>query len=207
MPRSSAPTPDNTAIANPAASSTQTLPNVDTLSADAARLAGEAQNVAGQVAAEATSTAAQIAEEAKSQLAEQTGKLKGMASEQKDLLADQVSGMAEAIDKVAAELETADNSSARYARMLADNTGKLSSTIRDNDVDALFNMAQNFGRRQPAAFLGAAALLGFVASRVMMASANRSQATSREPADVDEAAPAYGAATASTPSAYQSGRV
>jgi hypothetical protein len=34
-------------------------------------------------------------------------------------------------------------------------------------------MVQDFGRRQPAAFMGAMALMGFAASRFLMASAQR----------------------------------
>jgi hypothetical protein len=44
-------------------------------------------------------------------------------------------------------------------------------------------MAQDFGRKQPAAFIGAAALLGFVASRFVMASANR-PTSEQEPANL-----------------------
>ena len=61
--------------------------------------------------------------------------------------------------------------------MIADNAEKLSSLVRDNDVDQLLAIAQDFGRRQPVAFLGAAALLGFAASRFVTASAQRSQQT------------------------------
>jgi hypothetical protein len=57
--------------------------------------------------------------------------------------------------------------------MIADNAERLSGAIRDKSVDQLIGMAQDFGRKQPAAFIGAAALLGFVASRFVMASASR----------------------------------
>jgi hypothetical protein len=88
-------------------------------------------------------------------------------------LAEQVGGVAEAIGKAASDLEQSNGPSAQYARMIADNAEKLSSVIRDNDVDQLLGMAQDFGRRQPALFVGAAALLGFAASRFVLASSKR----------------------------------
>ena len=56
---------------------------------------------------------------------------------------------------------------------VADGAAKLTTTVRDNDVDQILSMAQDFGRKQPAAFMGAAALLGFAASRFLLASASR----------------------------------
>jgi hypothetical protein len=72
--------------------------------------------------------------------------------------------------------------------MIADNAEKLSAAIRDNDVDQLLGMAQDFGRRQPVAFMGAAALLGFAASRFVTASAKR---RSDQAASTNTAAPSY----------------
>jgi hypothetical protein len=206
MARSSASNPLNTAP-KPEASLT---PDIETVKSDAGAVAQEAQSVASQVAAEAGATASQIADEAKAQLAEQAGRLKGMAGEQKDLFADQIGGVAEAMDKVAGELESNDSASARYARMIADNADKVSTTIRENDVDALLGMAQDFGRRQPAAFMGAAALLGFAASRFLMASANRPVASAYDKAEADlgEEGPSYsGTSSAAGTAPFESGRV
>jgi len=114
-----------------------------------------------------------LKQEAASQLEDVTAKAKSLASEQKDLLSEQVGGIVEAIDKVAGELEGSEASSAGYVRLVADGAKKLSSTIKDNDVDSILHMAQDFGRQKPVAFMGAAALLGFAASRFVLASASR----------------------------------
>ena len=74
---------------------------------------------------------------------------------------------------MAGELEGKGESSAPYVRMVADGAIKLTSTVRDNNVDDILAIAEDFGRKQPVAFMGAAALLGFVASRFMVASASR----------------------------------
>lgn len=143
------------------------------LAADAGALVDEAKSAAGKVADEAKEQVASLADRAKEEVDAASGKVKSMAADQKDLLAAQVGGVADAMDRAASELETNNGASAQYARMIADNAEKLSSTIRENNVDQLLGMAQDFGRKQPALFVGAAALLGFAASRFVLASAKR----------------------------------
>jgi len=207
MARSSASSPTNP---TETATTSAAAPDVQTMKADASAALDEAKNLASQVADEASAAAGEVAEQAKAQIAEQAERFKGIAGEQKDLFAEQIGGVASAMDKVAGELESTSSTSARYARMIADNADKMSATIRDNDVDALFNMAQDFGRRQPAAFLGAAALLGFAASRFLMATARRPVETSSADAEseIGEEGPSYaGTSTSDAGAPYQSGRV
>lgn len=153
--------------------SADTLPGQNTLRRDARAVAEEAQNVAGEITSEAAAQVEQLTDKGKEQLSQAADKVRGVAAEQKDLLAAQVGGVADAMERVASDLESSNGASAHYARMIADNAEKLSNSIRDNSVDQLVGMAQDFGRRQPAAFIGAAALLGFAASRFLMASAKR----------------------------------
>jgi hypothetical protein len=138
--------------------------------------------------------AAALGEEAKAHIGEVAEKAKGLAAEQKDLISGQLSGVSDALQKVAGELEQQDQSSAHYIRMVADGARKLTSTVRDNDVDQILSMAQDFGRKQPAAFMGLAAVLGFAASRFALASASRvgsnSQATAMSTGD-GTASPSY----------------
>ncbi len=143
------------------------------LAGDANALMDEAKSAAGKVADEAMEQVSTLADRAKEEVGVATDKARSIAADQKDLLAAQVGGVADAMDRAAADLEASNGSSAHYARMIADNAEKLSATIRDNDVDQLLGMAQDFGRRQPALFIGAAALLGFAASRFVTASASR----------------------------------
>jgi ElaB/YqjD/DUF883 family membrane-anchored ribosome-binding protein len=164
--------PNNT-IQDGSTPPSRTMPNADTLKSDATAAVDEAKDVAAKVANEAKTQGAQIIEQAKSQLSGVAGKARGMAEDEKTFVAGQVDDVAEAMSRVADELDGSNGPSARYARMIADNAEQLSNTIRDKSVDQLIGMAQDFGRKQPAAFIGAAALLGFVASRFVMASANR----------------------------------
>jgi len=115
-----------------------------------------------------------LGHQASEKVSEVTDKAKSFAGEQKDVAAGQINGVAAAITKVADELEgTEQQTIARYARDLASGIAKMGKTVEDRDVDDLMGMAQDFGRKQPVAFLGAAALAGFVASRFALASAHR----------------------------------
>ena len=147
----------------------------ETLRQDAQAVVETAKSEFDKVKEEATAQASSLVDEAKAQIADVTEKAKGLATEQKDLLAGQIGGVADAMERVATDLEGQNASSAQYARMIADGASRISSTVRDNDVDAILSMAQDFGRKQPAAFIGAAALLGFAASRFMLASAKREE--------------------------------
>jgi len=152
---------------------TPAVPTPETLKTDANAILHEAKSLASDVALEAKDQASNLADQAKAQVAQTAEKVKGMAAEQKDLLAGHIGGLAASMSRVADDLDQNNDASAHYARLIADNAEKLSTTIHDNDVDQILEIAQNFGRKQPAAFMGAAALLGFAASRFLMASAKR----------------------------------
>jgi hypothetical protein len=148
---------------------------------DAADLAETARHDIKDVTNQVKQEAAALGEEAKAQLADAADKAKGMAEEQKQLLVDQLDTVSSSLDKVAGDLEQQGEGTARYVRMVADGANKLTSTVRDNNVDDMLAIAEDFGRKQPAAFMGAAALLGFVASRFLVASASRrSEATASQ---------------------------
>jgi hypothetical protein len=124
------------------------------------------------VKAEAEAQAGAVVEQAKQEIGKVAEKAKGMASEQKEFIASQVDDVAQAVSRVAGELE-GNSAIGGYARTVADTVQNFSETIRNKDVDELLSMAQDFGRRQPVAFMGAMALMGFAASRFLMASARR----------------------------------
>lgn len=179
--------------------------DLGTVQNDANAALDEAKSVAGTVAAEVTTQAQQLGEQAKSQIADATARAKDAVGSQKDMLADQVGGVAEALGNVADELDSKGNATSRYARMIADNAEKVSSTIRHNDVDALLGMANDFGRRQPAAFLGMAALLGFAASRFLVASANRPRPAMAEDATRSDTSPMSSTSVADGSDSYRAG--
>ena len=176
------------------------------LTADANALMDEAKSAAGMVAEEAKEQVATLTDRAKQEVGAATDKVRSIAADQKDLLASQVGGVADAMERAAADLEASNGASAQYARMIADNAEKLSSTIRDNNVDDLLGMAQEFGRKQPALFMGAAALLGFAASRFVMASAKRREEQAMPAgSDYQEYAGEPASTTAKSPDGWSTG--
>ena len=205
MPNSQSPNSPGFKIEGDAGSGTL---DQDRLRADATAVTDEVKAVAGKVTEEATERAGELASEAKAQVADAAQKVKGLAGEQKEFIAGQIGGVADAAERVATDLEQQSASGAQYARMIADNAEKLSGLVRDNDVDQLLAIAQDFGRRQPVAFLGAAALLGFAASRFVTASAQRQQGMAQQQNAEDDAG--FQPATPATPSGisgYTQGRV
>lgn len=162
--------------ANPPRSddATQHLPNQ--LKTDASQVADKAKEEFGAVTQRAAEDVRELRHQAEAKVGEAAEKAKSFATDQKSLAAGQITGVASAITKVADELDGSDQATiARYARDLASGISSVGKTIEDRDVDDLMTMAQDFGRKQPLAFLGAAALAGFVASRFAMASAHRVQ--------------------------------
>ncbi|MBJ3784720.1 hypothetical protein [Devosia sediminis] len=147
------------------------------------------------IAQRAKADARALGEEAGAKVSEATESVKSFATDQKDLAANQINGVAAAIGKVADELDGSDQQTiARYARDLASGISSMGKTVQDRDVDDLMGLAQDFGRRQPVAFLGAAALAGFVASRFAMASNQRRE----------QKASQSGSAASASRSSYQS---
>lgn len=134
----------------------------------------------GTVVDEVKQQTSSLGEEARVQIAEAAEKAKDLAATQKDLLVEQLGGVTGALQKVASELEGENAAGGRYVRVIADNADRMTATIRNNDIDQIISLAQDFGRKQPVAFMGAAALLGFVASRFVTASASRSPAPSAQ---------------------------
>jgi hypothetical protein len=144
----------------------------------------------------------ELGHQAGAKVGEATEKAKSFAADQKNLAAGQINGVAAAIAKVADELDGSDQQTvARYARDLASGLANMGKTVEDRDVDDLMGLAQDFGRKQPVAFLGAAALAGFMASRFALASAHRRESkpatTGEFPGDQSsnyrpDGSPAYG---------------
>ena len=84
----------------------------ETLRHDAEAVVETAKSEFEKVKEEATTQASGLVEEAKAQIADVTEKAKGLATEQKDLIAGQIGGVADAMERVATDLEGQNASSA-----------------------------------------------------------------------------------------------
>jgi len=94
-----------------------------------------------------------------------------VAGRQKGYAADQLGKVAGALERVGEELKS-DNAGmiGGYAVQLGSSARQLAEKVQDKDFSEIAGIAEDFGRRQPLAFLGLAAVAGLAASRFMMAS-------------------------------------
>ncbi len=64
--------------------------------------------------------------------------------------------------------------SARYARTAAEKLDQVATYFQESDLKQITRDAEDFGRRNPAIFLGAAFIMGVVAARFLKSSPTRS---------------------------------
>jgi len=101
-------------------------------------------------------------------------KAKEAVSSKTTFAARQVGEIATALEKVGNELENSDQpETGRYTKQLGRSVQAFAKQMENRDIGELATMAEDFGRRQPVAFLGVAALAGLAASRFLTASARR----------------------------------
>jgi CRP-like cAMP-binding protein len=102
--------------------------------------------------------------------------------DQKYAMAEQVSGLASALHSTAEHLRTQDQSAmAQYTQQAAEGLQRFSQTLKDRDLGSLMGQIENFARHQPGAFIGSAALLGFMAARFLKSSGERRSHPSHTP--------------------------
>jgi molecular chaperone GrpE (heat shock protein) len=142
-----------------------------------------AKHAAEDVAATAKHAADDLTAEARRVADDAREKAMHFAEDNKQRAAEQISGVTMALKKAADELDNNDQRQvAKYARDFAGGLEKLSTNLREKGVDELAGSVTSFARSQPAAFIGAAALLGFAASRF-------AKSSSRPDRDADDARP------------------
>jgi hypothetical protein len=97
-----------------------------------------------------------------------------MLQDQKHAMAEQVSGLASALHNTAEHLKTQDQGAmAQYTQQAAEGLQRFSQTLKDRDLGSLVGQVEDFARHQPGAFIGSAALLGFMAARFLKSSSER----------------------------------
>ncbi|MGJ8596195.1 hypothetical protein [Sulfitobacter sp.] len=90
------------------------------------------------------------------------------ASDMSDRVADRATKAANAADAAAAEF-SADSLQARAAQQVADQVEGIASHLRTADLTTITRDVSDFARKNPALFIGGAALLGFAATRFLKA--------------------------------------
>lgn len=103
--------------------------------------------------------------------AKATDKAAEVAGRQKGYAADQIAKVAGALERVGEELKSDDAGMiGGYAAQLGSSARQFADKVKGKDFSEIAGIAEDFGRRQPLAFLGLAAVAGLAASRFMMAS-------------------------------------
>ncbi|TPE51671.1 hypothetical protein [Amaricoccus solimangrovi] len=123
----------------------------------------EAKSVAGESLAEARDAARSGLEDAKAAVEDQ-------ARQASSSVADEIARTAEGLDAAAEKL--GDSPLQRdFMRSAAGGLRNVSESLRDKSLGSMVGDLSEFGRRNPTAFLGVAALAGFAMARFARASA------------------------------------
>jgi hypothetical protein len=137
-----------------------------------------------QSAADAVKTqAGNLKEQAKDVAADAGNKLRTSVSEQKAAGADYVGNVANIIRRTAYEFDSDIPQAGHYIRKAAAQLENVSDAMRNRDMSEIVGNVQDFARKQPTAFFGAAVLLGFAAVRFLKSgsSGTAAVATSAQP--------------------------
>jgi len=121
-----------------------------------------------QSAADAVKTqAGNLKEQAKDIASDAGDKLASSVSEQKAAGADYVANVANIIRRTAYEFDSDIPQAGHYIRKAAAQLENVSDAMRNRDMSEIVGNVQDFARKQPTAFFGAAVLLGFAAVRFL----------------------------------------
>lgn len=125
----------------------------------------------------------------KAQLKDKAADLASGAKEQaraqydakKDVAVGELGTLASSLRRVVDDLSSShpNNMSGKVVSTLADRLETFSQTLEGKDLDNVVSDVERFARRNPAAFLGGAVALGFIASRFLKSSAGSSYGSDR----------------------------
>jgi hypothetical protein len=131
-----------------------------------------------QSATEAVKTQASALADSAKEIASDAGdKLRTTVTEQKTAGADYVGTIAGIVRRTSYEFDQEIPQAGRYIRKAADQIDNVSQAIRNRDMSELVGEVQDFARKQPTAFFGAAVLLGFAAVRFLKSSSGTSKSS------------------------------
>ena len=121
-----------------------------------------------QTATETVKTqAGNLTDQAKDVASNAGEKLLASVSDQKAAGADYVGNFANIIRRTAYEFDTEMPQAGHYIRKAAAQIENVSEAMRNKNMSEIVGNVQDFARKQPTAFFGAAVLLGFAAVRFL----------------------------------------
>jgi len=121
-----------------------------------------------QSATDAVKTqAGNLTDQAKEVASDAGEKLRATVNEQKGAGADYVGNVASIIRRTAYEFDSDIPQAGHYIRKAAAQLDNVSDAMRNRNMSEIVGNVQDFARKQPTAFFGAAVLLGFAAVRFL----------------------------------------
>ena len=129
----------------------------------------DAEQITGQIKEQAQSAVQQGQEYAGQAVGVVGTRVKTALAQQKDALATGITDAAQILKQNGDSFRTQGVGAfaAPYIDQAAAKLTEVGATIQGKDVDEVLRDTENFGRAQPAYFLGIAALLGFAAARFL----------------------------------------
>ncbi|MGG5808558.1 hypothetical protein [Falsiroseomonas sp. CW058] len=140
------------------------------LRAAAAEARAAAAQAASTVAQEATAAAQTLKQQGAEVVQAVQARAEGIAEQGKRSTAEQAEGLARAVHRAAEELEGATPQLASIVHDAAGTIDGMARSLRESSPGDLIQGVQDFARRQPLAFFGAAVLAGFALARFARAS-------------------------------------
>ena len=126
---------------------------VNDLKGQASEAAGTAKDTLGTMASEART------------------KINDIVDHQKSAGADQIAGIARAVQTAAGDLDEKNPQVARFVRDAASSVDRFAGDLRSKDVRDVLASVTTFARQQPVAFFAGSVLAGFVLARFLKSDA------------------------------------
>lgn len=120
-----------------------------------------------------------------------TNKAEEIAEKQKSYAADQIERLAGVLERVGKELESDDAAIGGYASALGASARQFADRVKDKNPREIADAAEDFGRRQPLAFLGLAAVAGLAASRFITAAKPSTSTSAPSMSDINRTREAH----------------
>ena len=136
-------------------------------------LKDQASELAESVTETVKSQAANLTEQAREVASDAGEKMKTAVADQKSAGADYIGNVAEMVRRASYEFDGQLPQAGHYIRQAAAQINTVSDALRTRDISELAGDVQEFARKQPAAFFGAAVLAGFAAVRFFKSAPER----------------------------------
>jgi hypothetical protein len=145
-------------------------------------LKGQASELTQKAADTVKTQAGNLTDQAKEVASDAREKLLTSVSDQKAAGADYVGNVANIIRRTAYEFDNEMPQAGHYIRKAAAQLENVSEAMRNKNMSEIVGNVQDFARKQPTAFFGAAVLLGFAAVRFLKSAPAHATPPARLPA-------------------------